>query len=191
MVDASLCVTLRTKVAWTGVNTAASNSLSPVEVTLPADASVICEQGQIRYCRDSGWAVFHIAPGEEVHLTERLLDYVVTVEEDTFVMGGTWGSHVVPHDLTIRLHQDFIPLRLQRERLGKGTSAAAVRFTPQGGVVTLRTMRHPWLERVALLFRRVPVAITMLAASNSPFLAVTEFGEFERLFQQAQQLSKD
>jgi hypothetical protein len=88
------------------------------------------------------------------------------------------------------LHPDFIPLRLQREPLGKGASAAAVRFTPEGGVVSVRTTRRPWLERVALLFRRVPGAITMFAASNSPFLAETEFGEFQRLFQQAQQLSK-
>jgi hypothetical protein len=125
-----------------------------------------------------------------VQLTERLLDYVVTLEDDTFVMGGTWGSPVVPHDLTIRLHPDFIPLRLQREPLGKGASATAVRFTPEGAVVTLRTTLRPWLERITLLFRRVPGAIDMFAAPNSPFLAETEFGEFERLCQQAQRLSQ-
>lgn len=190
VVDASLNVTLRTRIAWVGDNTATSASLSPVEVTLPVDASVTCESGQIKHCRDSGWVAFRIAAGETVQLAERLSDYVVTLQEDTFVMGGTWGSSLVPHDLTIRLHPDLIPLRLQRESMGKGASVAAVRFTPQGAVVTLRTEVRPWLERVALMFRRVPGAIDMFAGPNSPFLGETEFGEFEQLFQQAMQLSQ-
>jgi hypothetical protein len=65
-----------------------------------------------------------------------------------------------------------------------------VRFTPDGAVVTLRTTDRPWLERLAFLFRRAPGATSMFAAPNSPFLAETEFGEFERLCQQAQHLNR-
>ena len=186
VVDASLDVTLHTKVAWTQAKSATSERNLPVEVVIPVNESVRCDESHFRYCRNLGRAVIRIGPGETVQLSERMLDYVVTMEEDAFAMGGTWGSPVVPHDLTIRLHPDFIPLRLQRETLGKGVSAAALRFTTGGAVVTLRTTTRPWLERVALLFRRVPGAVDKFAATGSPFLAETEFGVFERLIQQVQ-----
>ena len=76
------------------------------------------------------------ASGETVQLNERLSDYVMTLEGDTFLVGGTWGSPIVPHDLTIRLHPDFIPLRLQREPIGNGASTATVIFNPEGAVVS-------------------------------------------------------
>jgi len=161
----------------------------PVEVALPANPSVQCGQGQITYCRQLGWAVFSVAPGETVRMVERLERYVHALDDSTFVVGGTWGSSLIPHDLTIRFHSDFIPLRLQRECLGGAPSVAAVRFTPEGAVVTLRPGSRPWLDRLAILFAHSPGAISMFAAPNSPFLADTEFGEFERLFEQAQRPS--
>jgi hypothetical protein len=42
---------------------------------------------------------------------------------------------------------------------------------------------------VAILCRRVPGAAAMFAAPNSPFLAETEFGHFEELFQQVRRLN--
>lgn len=190
-VDESLGVALRTTVAWTGGNAVPSENCSSIKVALPADASVSCKGEQIMYCQNSGWVVFQIKPDETVYLTEQLLDCVVTCEDNTFVIGGTWGSRVVPHDLTIRLHPDFIPLRFQREMLGKGVSMAAVRFTTDGAIVTVRTTDRPWLDHIGLLFVRAPGAIDMFAASDSPFLSETEFGEFERLLQQAQMHSQD
>jgi hypothetical protein len=160
-----------------------------IEVAIPVEPSVECSSGQMRYCRELGWAAFPIEAGETVHLTERLLNRVHVLEDSTFVLAGTWGSLLMPHNLTIRFHPDFIPLRLQRERLGKGASnIATVLFTPDGAVVRIRPDLGPWLERLAILFRHVPDAITMFAAPGSPFLAETEFGEFERLLQQARQL---
>jgi hypothetical protein len=52
--------------------------------------------------------------------------------------------------------------------------------------VTLRPTSRPWLERVAILFRRAPGAIALFAAPSSPFLSETEFGKFEQLLEQAQ-----
>ena len=166
-----------------------SENLAPsVEVAFPADKSLECSSGQISYCHQLGWAVCRIAPGETIRMVERLQHYVRVLDDDSFVVGGTWGSNLMPHDLTIRFHPDFVPLRLQRERLGRATSTAAVQFTPAGAVVTFRAMRRPWLERLAILFRRAPGAIAMFAGPNSPFLVDTEFGEFERLLEQVGRL---
>lgn len=160
----------------------------PVDIAIPVEPSVECSSDEMRYCRDVGWAVFPIESGDAVNMIERLRYQVHQLEEDSFVLGGTWGSLLIPHDLTIRFHSDFIPLKLQRERLGKGASStAAVRFTLDGAEVRLRPNRGAWLERLAILFRRVPGAIDMFAAPGSPFGAETEFGEFERLLEQARQ----
>ena len=184
LVDGKSDVILRTVIKWVADNPE-EDIAPPVDVALPADPSVECSSDKFIYCRQLGWVVFRIASGESVRMVERLQRYVDVLDDNTFVVGGTWGSSLIPHDLTIRFHPDFIPLRLQRERSGRATSMAAVRFTPEGAVVTLRPIRGPWLERVAILFQRTPGAIAMFAAPNSPFLVETEFEEFERLFEQA------
>lgn len=185
-VDGSLNTTLRTTVTWSEGTTASETVLS-VEVALPAEENVACDGAHFRYCRESGWAVFRIASGETVSLTERLPSAVVTLEADTFLLAGIWGSLIVPHELTIQLHPDFIPLRLEREPVGKGRSVATVRFVPEGTIVTLRTSQRSWLERVALLFRRAVGALDLLTVPNSPFRAEMEFEEYEQLWRDAKQ----
>jgi len=178
-------VSLRTVFTWAGAHQVEDITQS-VDIALPADPSVECNSSRILYSRQLGWVVFRITSGETVRLVERLQRYVHVLDDDTFLVGGIWGSSLIPHYVTIRFHPDFIPLRVQRERLGGETSRTAVRFTPEGAVVTLRPTRRPWLERIAILFRRAPGSIAFFAAPNSPFVVETEFGEFERLLAQAQ-----
>jgi len=189
-VDGSLAVSLTTAVTWIDDGAATPGLVSGrrVEVAIPADRRFVSESDHITFCRDLGWVVFPLRPGETIRVTEQVPDYVHVLEDDTFLLGGTWGSTLIPHVLTIRFHPDFIPLRLGRQLMGKGSSVAAGRFSPEGAIVTLRPSRRPWLEWMALLFRRAPGANAMFAAPSSPFLEETEFGHFESLFQEAQRL---
>jgi CHAT domain-containing protein len=190
LVEGESDIGLRTEVTFVAAHPV--GQIAPaVEVALPVGPSAECSSGRISYCRQLGWGVFRITNGETVRIVECLKHYVHVLDNDTFLVGGTWGSSLIPHDLTIRFHPDFIPLRLQRKRLGRAPSTAAVRFTPEGAVVTLRPIRRPWVERIAILFRRAPGALAMFAAPNSPFLVETEFGEFEGLFEQARRLGEN
>jgi hypothetical protein len=189
-VESKSDASLRTAVTWVAAHQE-EGIAPPLEVALPADPAVKCSSGRISYCDQLGWIVFRVAAGETVRMVERLAGYVRALDDDTLLLGGTWGSLLIPHDLTIRFREDFVPVRLQRERLGKTESEAAIRFTSEGAVVTLRAIRGPWLENVAILFRHAPGATEMFAAPNSPFLAETEFGEFERLFELARRAGEN
>jgi CHAT domain-containing protein/tetratricopeptide (TPR) repeat protein len=186
-VDSSLSISLTTVVSWTDIEAETSGfSGHCVEVAIPVDPSFVSKSDNFEFCRDLGWVVFPLRCGETFRLTEQISNCVHVLEDNTFLMGDTWGSTVIPHLLTIRFHPDFVPLRLQRQRMGKASSVASVKFSREGAIVTLRPLQRPWLERMALMFRKVPGASTMLAAPNSPFLEDTEFGHFERLSQEAQ-----
>jgi hypothetical protein len=65
-------------------------------------------------------------------------------------------QYFVSYVLAIRFHPDFIPLRLQRQQIGRA-SGATVTFSPQGALVNASFYRPAMARRIALLFRRVPL----------------------------------
>lgn len=186
-VDTSLAASLTTAVTRTeGIPADGLADGQPVEVVIPANAGFISESVHVTSCRDLSCVAFLLRPGETVSITEQLTDCVHVVDNDTFLLHGTWGSTLIPHVITIQLHLDFVPLRLQRKPVSRGSSFATIRFSSGGAIVTLRPSRGPWLERLALMFRRVPGAAAHFAEPNSPFIEDMEFGQFEKLLQEAQ-----
>jgi hypothetical protein len=73
------------------------------------------------YCGAMGWVVFSIGPGESVRFTEKVSGKIYALDEDTFLIGGTWGSTLFPHFLTI---DSILPLFL--------SDCSASRLAPAG-----------------------------------------------------------
>ncbi|MGB6946269.1 MAG: CHAT domain-containing protein [Bryobacteraceae bacterium] len=184
-IDDSLHVSVATTVAWVEKDLDLSKPRNePLEIALPIDDPGFVSTQAHHYCGSLGWAVFSLRPGESVCVTEEAPGSVHALEDDSLIFGGTWGSSLFPYVLTIRLHPIFVPLRLQREPLGRAHSLATVQFSPEGASIFLRPVRDPWLERIAVLFRRVPGANALFGAAGSPFLEEMEFGHFETLLQE-------
>jgi hypothetical protein len=181
-VGASLDMSITTSVARAAPEDACPGTAGPLEIALPiSDPEFTSDPPATSYCRELGWVVFTLPPGARFRIVEHRRGAVHAPEENTYVVGGTWGSRQFSHTLSIRLHPDFMPLRFQHELIGGTGSVVTVRFTPGGAVVALRSAGGPWLERIALLFRRAPGASAMLGASGSPFAEEIDFGHFESL----------
>jgi CHAT domain-containing protein len=186
-VDDSLRVSITTTVSQ---NTTESQTVGPadcipLEIALPVDdPEFTSSSANFVYCRGIGLVVISLRPGESFRVTEQLTSSVRVLEDDTYLIGRTWGSSLFSHLLTIRLHPDFVPIRFEQQQIGRASCIATVRFAPEGPSVMLRPVRGPWLERIALLFRRAPGASALLGAANSPFSEEMEFKQFESLLQQ-------
>ena len=178
--------TVTTTIGWI-VNE--SRAEGPIEIAVPIndDPGFTSTVPPIAYCRELQWAVFRLRPGDRISITERLTNFVHPLEDDSFVLGGTFGSSLFPHSVTIRFQQDYIPLRLQRQQIGRAYSIATVRFSEDGATVFLRPQKRAWRERFAVMFRRASGSSAMFGAPGSPFTEEIEFARFERLMRQAQQ----
>jgi hypothetical protein len=181
---ADTCI-VTTMIGWVANE---SKAEEPLDIAIPIyDPAFTTTVAPTAYCRELAWAVFRLLPGDRISITEGLTNFVYPLEDDSLVMGGTWGSSLFPHTVTIRFHQDFIPLRLQREQIGRACSIATVQFSPDGATLVLRPQRRAWRERFAVMFRRAPGASAMLGAPGSPFSGEIEFTSFESLMRRAQQ----
>jgi CHAT domain-containing protein len=185
-INGSLRVSMTTTIGQisTESQTLAHEDGVPLEIALPVyDPEFTSTAENLVFCRPMGLVVVPLRPGESFRITEQDTETVQVLEDDSYVIVRTWGSALLPHSLTFRFHPDFVPLRLQRQQIGRSSGRATVRFSPEGATVMLRPVSQPWLEKLALVFRRVPGASSMFAAANSPFLEEMEFEQFESLLQ--------
>jgi CHAT domain-containing protein/tetratricopeptide (TPR) repeat protein len=186
-IDEAARASLTTRVSYHDKSLAAGpEDMRPLEIALPMDESEFSSTAAVfTHCVDLRWLVFPIRPGESFSFTEDATSAIHRLEDETYLIGSTWGSSLFPHYLTIRFHPAFVPLRLQRQQIGRAPSIATVQFSPEGASVKFRPAGKPWVERLALLFRRAPGASAMLGAADSPFLEELEFSKFEGILQAA------